>query len=363
MILALFSSIGLGCESLPVRNVPKLANNNDLCSHCATHQIRLILISGLVITSLFYPALSIYSSSRFKPLSHVPAQLLGILSPGTPSLAYFQDDLDNVWSGLSALRVWQDAVTRARCGVERTIRLERLLVTSTAIEDTGVINKQTLSSALHFEEELTRHLSSLPHLYCLARSGHECIAISPLEFWAHDHDKLLTDPRVVHTVNTNANMSVAGLPFNLRMVFAGRETSENSDAFVNFATHLSIVYMFLENDCSGSAGHEAWLQALEDVVPPSVELVTKPQGPQLLALQVSSIPFAQGIPSDVRFNSSTRIKKVASKYLVLPFWCIYHTFYSSFITPVQCGAWTLCTRVSVYASPAWLKSLSAQLRV
>ncbi|KAI3607963.1 sterol regulatory element binding protein cleavage-activating protein, partial [Moniliophthora roreri] len=32
--------------------------------HCATHQIRIILVSGIVITSLFYPALDLYSSTN-----------------------------------------------------------------------------------------------------------------------------------------------------------------------------------------------------------------------------------------------------------------------------------------------------------
>ena len=34
-------------------------------SHCATHQIRVILISCVVITSLFYPALDVYTSSKY----------------------------------------------------------------------------------------------------------------------------------------------------------------------------------------------------------------------------------------------------------------------------------------------------------
>lgn len=34
-------------------------------SHCATHQVRVILISCVVITSLFYPALDVYTSSKY----------------------------------------------------------------------------------------------------------------------------------------------------------------------------------------------------------------------------------------------------------------------------------------------------------
>jgi hypothetical protein len=171
--------------------------------------------------------------------------------------------------------------------MERTVRLERLLVTSSAMDDTGVINTQTLSSALELEDRLTRHLSSLPNSKCITRRKRECITVSPLELWGHDEYSLRADTNLLHTINTTKNLTVAGLPINTRMVFAGREADESTKSSLEFASYLSIVFFFLEDDCTGSSGHDAWIQSLREILPSNVELITKPQEPQLMALQVS----------------------------------------------------------------------------
>ncbi|KAH8117453.1 sterol-sensing domain of SREBP cleavage-activation-domain-containing protein [Phellopilus nigrolimitatus] len=254
--------------------------------HCATHQIRLILISGLVITSLFYPALGIYSSSSSKLVTSFPTHILGqIFAPDVRALSFFENDLDSVWSGHDALRIIDDTVARARCGMEKTVRIERLLLTSDGFDsDTGAINHQMLLSALKLESRLTDLLSS-SNFNCLSSHSRRCITLSPLEFWSHDEHILEMDEDLLRTVNTHRNISVDGLSLRAPMVFAGRESAEPHGSSIDFAAYLALTYFFHEDDCNGSSGHNTWLRALNNVASSQGPVSFKIQEPLLLALE------------------------------------------------------------------------------
>lgn len=256
-------------------------------SHCATHQIRLILISGLVITSLFYPALGIYTSSSWKPPSGLIQQFLGyVFSPDIRSLTFFKDDLRDIWAGHEALRIRDDPVARAKCGRERTVRVERLLVTSNTLDsDAGVINKSTLLSALNLENVLKDHIASMS-LNCLSSSP-GCVFLSPLEFWAHDEQVLLSDEDLLKTIRTDINSTFFALPLENSLVFAGRETVDPHEASLDFASFLAFTFFFNEDDCNGLTGHNAWIRALRESVSSVGDLIVKSQEPLLLALEVS----------------------------------------------------------------------------
>ncbi|THH09370.1 hypothetical protein EW145_g2073 [Phellinidium pouzarii] len=250
--------------------------------HCATHQIRLILISGLVITSLFYPALGIYTSSSSKLLT-TSTHILGHID--LRSLSFFDDDLDSVWSGQDALRIIEDTVARARCGMEETIRIERILLTSPGFEsDTGAINHRMLHSVLKLETMLTDHLL-LNKFSCLRSPSRRCITLSPLEFWSHDEDILRTDSDLLRTINKNQSITSAGLPLKAPMVFAGRESAEPHGSSIDFAAYLALSYFFHEDDCNGSIGHDAWLTALDSIITPLGDISVKAEEPVLLALE------------------------------------------------------------------------------
>ncbi|KAL5529130.1 hypothetical protein ACEPAG_5104 [Sanghuangporus baumii] len=253
--------------------------------HCATHQIRLILISGLVITSLFYPAIGIYSDSvrRFLPSSspRIVGQWFGLT---TQPLWDFQDDLDNVWNGYESLHILEDTVARAKCGTEKTVRVERVFLTSNGFDsDAGVINYDLLQSALQLETDLMGHLSS-SSLTCLSVPPRGCVVLSPLEFWAHDERALRSDPNVLQTVNKQQNVSVAGLPLKPSMVFARRESSEPGSSTIDFAAYLVLTYFFRDEDCNSSNGHRAWLSILHDIAPLG-EIPRLLQDPLLHALE------------------------------------------------------------------------------
>ncbi|TDL27651.1 hypothetical protein BD410DRAFT_782783 [Rickenella mellea] len=259
--------------------------------HCATHQTRLILISGLVITSLFYPALAIYTSSNSKPLRHFSTRILdSFLDPETRLYHQFEDDVGHIWAGHDVLRVREDSVTRARCGMERTIRLERVLVQNTALDDAGAINHQTLLSTLKMETALTELLSlakasGSQKSSCLSFPNGKCIAISPLEFWSHDEQTLLSDNNLPRTLQTRQNVSVGGVTIYPPMTLAGRESSERSSQHIDFASFLAVTYLFHEDDCLGSLGHNTWLEAVDKITSHIGDVTIKPQEPLLLALE------------------------------------------------------------------------------
>ncbi|OCB84332.1 hypothetical protein A7U60_g9012 [Sanghuangporus baumii] len=253
--------------------------------HCATHQIRLILISGLVITSLFYPAIGIYSDSvrRFLPSSspRIVGRWFGLT---TQPLWDFQDDLDNVWNGYECLHILEDTVARAKCGTEKTVRVERVFLTSNGFDsDAGAINYNLLQSALQLETDLADRLSS-SSLTCLSVPLRGCLVLSPLEFWSHNERALRSDPNVLRTVNKQQNVSVAGLPLKPSMVFARRESSEPGSLIIDFAAYLVLTYFFRDEDCNSSNGHRAWLNILHDIAPLG-EIPRLLQDPLLQALE------------------------------------------------------------------------------
>ncbi|KAF7353702.1 Sterol regulatory element binding protein cleavage-activating protein [Mycena venus] len=217
--------------------------------HCATHQIRIILVSCVVITSLFYPALALYSSSR--------PEFISILDV---TRSQYPQDLENLWAGRDSLRVLEDAVSRGKihrlCPVDRTLRVERILIQSPS---DGAVNHRILQSTLDFE----RRIDEL-QLPCLKRADGTCFVLSPLAFWHHNQDELSDDPTILDTLLTR-NASIEGIPITPQMVLAGRGSDEPHVAGTNFdyAMFLALTYFFPNSDCLGNAEHLAWLKAVD----------------------------------------------------------------------------------------------------
>ena len=259
--------------------------------HCATHQIRIILISCVVITSLFYPALAIYSSSQ--PQSWSTTQLLRSLAGNAVSSWYAQDDLHNLWEGHSAIRLRDDAVSRARCGVERTLRVERVLIGSPIPNGDGTINNQCLLSTLQFERQIGSLLASR-NVPCLKRLDGHCFVLSPLVFWHHDEAVLLADRNILDTLNLSKNISVSGVPVTPQMVLAGRGSQEQTN--FEYAEYLALTYFFLETgrDCLEVSDHTLWLQIVEIAAAQSLELAVQSQEPTLIALEVRPLFSLKG---------------------------------------------------------------------
>lgn len=252
-------------------------------SHCATHQIRIILVSCVVITSLFYPALAIYTSSQHKALSIID----NFISRTTISAFDAQKDLDDLWSKGHRFRIHDDAVTRAKCGVGRALRVERLLVQGHDNDDEGALNRQTLLSTLELESRLEKFISS-GDTPCLKRADGKCFVISPLLFWNHDRETLLSDTNVLDTLSSSKNISLGGIMVTPQMVLARRELHDppTTQSDFDFATFLAVTYFFPESDCLGNSEHASWLHAVHRARAEHQEPVLEVLEPSVFGLEV-----------------------------------------------------------------------------
>ena len=257
-----------------------------LSSHCATHQIRVILISAVVITSLFYPALAIYSSSQPRFLAQISTQILESVVGKGLSNHHSYRDLHDPWSGYDTLHIREDSVARARCGTEGILRVERLLIHSALPEDTGALNNQILLSTLQLERQLGRALSA-SDMNCLRRNDGTCFTLSPVAFWSYNEERLLSDEDVLDTLQRTSNISIQGIPITPQMVLAGRELDDRSN--LDFAMFLVLTYVFHETSCLGSDGHFAWAKAVQQAVGGTGDLAVMTKEPALLALEVTVI--------------------------------------------------------------------------
>ncbi|EPQ58620.1 hypothetical protein GLOTRDRAFT_114971 [Gloeophyllum trabeum ATCC 11539] len=251
--------------------------------HCATHQIRVILISCVVITSLFYPALAIYSSSQPQFIAHISSRILDSFRSVEGSGYHTYGDIRNLWTGLESLRIIEDPVARARCGNERTLRVERVLVHSP--DEAGALDVQVLLSTLALEKRI--HALLPAHgLSCLKTPDGSCLTISPSAFWNHDEDRIRADPDVRETLSLTKNTSVAGIPVLPLMVLAGRELDAHTATKVEYAAALVLTYFFPETDCTSMSGHAAFTQAVSDAVADGqAQVVPEFQSPTLIALE------------------------------------------------------------------------------
>lgn len=263
-------------------------------SHCATHQIRVILISCVVITSLLYPALALYGTSG--RLSTLSSSLLNVFP--TDSQSPHLRDLHDVWSGHEALHLRYDATAKARCGLERTVRVERLLIANNRRHENGVLNKDTLRLTLELEAEIaTRLISSTGVLPCVQTQSGGCLFTSPLSFWNHDPTLLAHDHDIIGTLNLSRNVTIAGFPVTLPMVVAGRASLDDME-YVEIGTFLVLTYFFRDDDCHSKSGHNSWIQLVNSVMEGRGHAETINAQSKLLAIQVC-IPPVTNTSSDI----------------------------------------------------------------
>ncbi|KAF8744588.1 Patched family, partial [Rhizoctonia solani] len=270
----------------------------DFGIHCATHQIRVILICGFVITSLFYPALAIYFSHQ--PLSHFSTRILDSLFLPSANDAFHHNDLHDFWQGYDALKIRTDAAARARCGTEHTVRVERLFIPSTIPDPFGALNLQTLLPTLNLLTTLENHLT--PELPCVrllentspaTPPSHKCLVISPTAHWSDDANIIATDPHLYTSLNkAHRNVSRGGIPLTAEMALAGRLTTDHAGygSIIESSKFLSVSFFFREDDCHANVGHDAWRKLVESSVPDGAEVVPSGDQPKLLALEFAALP-------------------------------------------------------------------------
>lgn len=286
------------------------------CSHCATHQIRVILISGVVITSLFYPALALYfNSSHAASLSNLDAVQSAFFSK---SRFRIHQDLDDLWTGYDNLRVCENAVCRARCGTGHVVRVERVLVQSALLQDEGALNRQILTSSLHLEQAIEDALTA-SQVPCLKALNGQCLILSPLAFWNHEEKLLIQDKDALGTLASSQNVTLSGLPITPRMVLAGRESNDphvGGETF-DFASYLALTFFFPESECDGKMGRAQWLRILRSAVGDGAELLIQRDEPSLIALQVCRQNGAFSVlSSNARFQYAS----------ITPKWTVFSAF-------------------------------------
>ncbi|KAH9857591.1 sterol regulatory element binding protein cleavage-activating protein [Lenzites betulinus] len=254
--------------------------------HCATHQIRLILVSSVVITSLLFPAIASYYSSQTQYFAGFSLRVLdSFLTPDDISSYFAQHDLQHLWEGDSALRVRADSVARARCGMEGILREERVLVGGVSAEDgLGALDKDTLLATLKLERRIADAMADRG-IPCLRTRQGACFSLSPSAFWDYDEQTLIADDSILDTLNLAQNISVAGVPITPEMVLAGRELHDPTSNHFDAAMFLVLTYFFPEKDCFGKERRFQWLHALEDAGGDAGELVVLAQEPHLVALE------------------------------------------------------------------------------
>ncbi|CAE6519900.1 unnamed protein product [Rhizoctonia solani] len=269
----------------------------DFGIHCATHQIRVILICGFVITSLFYPALTIYFSHQ--PLSHFSTRILDSLFLPSANDAFHHNDLHDFWQGYDTLRIRTDAAARARCGTEHTVRVERLFIPSTIPDPFGALNLQTLLPTLHLQTTLESHLT--PELPCVrlldntspaTPPSHKCLVVSPMAHWNDDASSIATDPHLYTSLNkAHRNVTRGGIPLTAEMALAGRLTTDHAGygSIIESSKFLSVSFFFREDDCHANAGHDAWVRLVRSFVPDETEVVVSGDQPKLLALEFAAL--------------------------------------------------------------------------
>ncbi|KDQ59623.1 hypothetical protein JAAARDRAFT_33205 [Jaapia argillacea MUCL 33604] len=255
--------------------------------HCATHQIRVIIISCLVITSLFYPALSIYSSSQPQLIAHYSSRIRDTLhfleGFGYPA----HDDLHDIWTRHNALHVREDPIARALCATERTLRVERILAYSPELENDNALNPHTILATMELETAISKILSTR-RAKCLTKPGGECLVISPSMFWSGDEQVLQSQANVFGSVNLSKNVSASGIPVTPHMVLAGRRLNEHFTSQVDFASALALTFIFVETDCLDDSGHISWRKVLEDATAGNAQLVFETQEPNIVTLELDT---------------------------------------------------------------------------
>lgn len=253
----------------------------------------------MVITSLSYPALAIYSStpsySRLASTSNVVDSFLAdYVAFGSDALG----DLQNFWQGQLNIQILDDELIRARCGSDRTLRVERILIHSNTADDAGALTSDTLASALHLERRILERIKSQGVL-CVEAGTSDCVVFSPLAFWNHDESRIRSDTNVLSTLKNSDGISVAGIPITPQMVLAGR-TLERSAATIDSAKFLVHTFVFPEPDCLNKASHDNWLNILKNLTQGN-DAFTETIEPTLIALKVSfSLSRALTTGLDVR---------------------------------------------------------------
>jgi len=200
--------------------------------------------------------------------------------------SYTQRDIHQLWDGCANLQLRDDFLTRARCGSDRTLRVERILVNTA--DGAGALSLQTLIYTLHLEQRILQGL--LNHdISCNDLNPRHCFVVSPLSFWEHNEERLRSDRNISLTFTRSEGATAAGMHVTPQMVLAGRHPLGCNPATLDSAMFLALTYVFHETDCLSSAGHDTFLQIIKNSTlegEESAQMFAETVEPTLIALEV-----------------------------------------------------------------------------
>ena len=160
------------------------------------------------------------------------------------------------------LRIREDAAAKARCGRERTLRIERVLVPSLERTSTGAVTPSTVQFASRLGDRIQSAIKDAGStLACVRTSNDECLTLSPVLFFENGIPSTAAD--LLKAMNKLRNITVSGIPIGPSMVLSARSPSD--DRLGNMIEHvgfLTLTYFFLEHDCLAKEGHEDWLYTI-----------------------------------------------------------------------------------------------------
>lgn len=240
-----------------------------------------------MITSLLYPALATYFSTQ--PLSHYSTRLHDSLFALNSYSATYRTDLRDVWEDYDFIRIREDAGTQARCGAERTIRLERVLLPSIVPNHaSGAINQPTIQAMLQFKYNidaiLRHHSTELPCVPSTSQTG-DCLVAGPLLQLTQDQIGEVQDSQLIEAINA-ARSATPEVLFGPEKTLAGRG-SVDAGGWIRESDLLVLTYFFVEDSCHANFRHSAWLQVLKDATSGEAAVAHLAAPPKLVALEVS----------------------------------------------------------------------------
>ena len=141
-----------------------------------------------------------YSSCQPRFLAHFSSQILNpFLAADAISSYGTWHHLRDIWAAHDSLHVREDSVVRARCSIEQTLRVERVLVHSSASTDSLPLTRQLLRATLRIECKISNVIAAR-RVPCLRWPDGQCLVVSPSMFWDHEERALATDANVQHTL-------------------------------------------------------------------------------------------------------------------------------------------------------------------
>lgn len=280
------------------------------CSHCASHPIRVILISAVVITSLFYPALALYSNSH----PHVLSYIFSLFD--APS---YRSDLRDIWQGHDALHVLEDsAISRTRCGLERTLRLERILIPSVDEAFAGAATPATFRFALDLENAIHDRLqTTTSKISCLSGvQKQDCFMLTPSALFNNGIPS--TSEEILRLINHSRNISLTDIPVDMSMLFSARFSSDEQPGFIDHVGFLVLSYFFIETDCVSREAHQRWMSLVHKAVSGMSEKIS-----------ITPFVFEKSRFLSLQYNSRPSHFSIISVFLYLSYLGIFLSFSGS----------------------------------